>query len=261
MSSTSSSTCSSRTSAGSTASAASRTSRPGSPSRSTTTSRTTVEPDAAGGIRRASVRRLRRRSVAPGVELHAHLRHALRHAAVPRHAAREPARAIDFGFSTDVTPAPKMYSPRAGFNWDLSNGGDEAVADSRRHRHLRRPDAVRLAVESVQQHRRRLHGARGAVQRGEPHSVRGRPERAADRRWRHRRQPDDQLHRSRLPVSDRRPRQPRLRPRARRFRADRDRRTAVREQSQGHQVPESELSCRSPRAATAVRSTRACCRR
>jgi hypothetical protein len=28
-----------------------------------------------------------------------------------------------FGFATDVAPAPKMFSPRAGFNWDLSNGG------------------------------------------------------------------------------------------------------------------------------------------
>ncbi len=28
-----------------------------------------------------------------------------------------------YGFATDVTPAPKMFSPRAGFNWDLSNGG------------------------------------------------------------------------------------------------------------------------------------------
>src|SRR5262249_6330287 len=28
-----------------------------------------------------------------------------------------------FGYATDVTPAPKMFSPRAGFNWDLSNGG------------------------------------------------------------------------------------------------------------------------------------------
>jgi hypothetical protein len=28
-----------------------------------------------------------------------------------------------FGFATDVVPAPKMFSPRAGFNWDLSNGG------------------------------------------------------------------------------------------------------------------------------------------
>ena len=28
-----------------------------------------------------------------------------------------------FGYRTDIAPAPKMYSPRAGFNWDLSNGG------------------------------------------------------------------------------------------------------------------------------------------
>jgi hypothetical protein len=28
----------------------------------------------------------------------------------------------DFGFRTDVVPAPKMFSPRIGFNWDLSHG-------------------------------------------------------------------------------------------------------------------------------------------
>lgn len=28
-----------------------------------------------------------------------------------------------FGYSTDVVPTPTMWSPRAGFNWDLSNGG------------------------------------------------------------------------------------------------------------------------------------------
>jgi hypothetical protein len=28
-----------------------------------------------------------------------------------------------FGFATDIAPAPKMFSPRVGFNWDLSNGG------------------------------------------------------------------------------------------------------------------------------------------
>jgi hypothetical protein len=30
-----------------------------------------------------------------------------------------------FGFGTDVVPAPTMFSPRAGFNWDLSNGGSK----------------------------------------------------------------------------------------------------------------------------------------
>ncbi len=28
-----------------------------------------------------------------------------------------------YGFATDIAPAPKMISPRAGFNWDLSHGG------------------------------------------------------------------------------------------------------------------------------------------
>jgi hypothetical protein len=30
----------------------------------------------------------------------------------------------DFGYRTDVVPAPKMWSPRVGFNWDLSRGSD-----------------------------------------------------------------------------------------------------------------------------------------
>src|SRR5262245_60179316 len=30
-----------------------------------------------------------------------------------------------YNFATNVTPAPKMYSPRVGFNWDMSNGGGQ----------------------------------------------------------------------------------------------------------------------------------------
>ncbi len=29
----------------------------------------------------------------------------------------------DFGYATNIVPAPTMWSPRLGFNWDLSNGG------------------------------------------------------------------------------------------------------------------------------------------
>jgi hypothetical protein len=32
-----------------------------------------------------------------------------------------PAAVANFGYATDVAPSPAMYSPRAGFNWDLSN--------------------------------------------------------------------------------------------------------------------------------------------
>jgi hypothetical protein len=39
---------------------------------------------------------------------------------VPR---RNPIAETDFKLRTDVVPAPKMWSPRVGFNWDLSNGG------------------------------------------------------------------------------------------------------------------------------------------
>ncbi len=34
-----------------------------------------------------------------------------------------PLSVADFGYRTDSMPAPLMWAPRAGFNWDLSNGG------------------------------------------------------------------------------------------------------------------------------------------
>ena len=35
-----------------------------------------------------------------------------------------PVAVADFGYRTDVVPAPNMISPRIGFNWDLSHGSD-----------------------------------------------------------------------------------------------------------------------------------------
>jgi hypothetical protein len=40
----------------------------------------------------------------------------------PDKPAANPVTVADFGYATDVVPAPKMWSPRIGFNWDLSNG-------------------------------------------------------------------------------------------------------------------------------------------
>lgn len=34
-----------------------------------------------------------------------------------------PVSVADFGYATNIVPAPTMWSPRAGFNWDLSKGG------------------------------------------------------------------------------------------------------------------------------------------
>ena len=36
-----------------------------------------------------------------------------------------PLPVTDFGYATDVVPSPAMWSPRAGFNWDLSGGGSK----------------------------------------------------------------------------------------------------------------------------------------
>ena len=40
----------------------------------------------------------------------------------PTAPASNPLSITDFGYSTAVVPNPTMYSPRVGFNWDLSNG-------------------------------------------------------------------------------------------------------------------------------------------
>lgn len=42
----------------------------------------------------------------------------------PDKPTRNPLAVSDFGFATNIVPAPKMLSPRVGFNWDLSNGSD-----------------------------------------------------------------------------------------------------------------------------------------
>ena len=34
-----------------------------------------------------------------------------------------PVSVADFGYATDVVPSPTMWSPRVGFNWDLTRGG------------------------------------------------------------------------------------------------------------------------------------------
>ena len=31
-------------------------------------------------------------------------------------------RSANFGYRTDIAPAPNMFSPRIGFNWDMSGG-------------------------------------------------------------------------------------------------------------------------------------------
>jgi hypothetical protein len=38
-----------------------------------------------------------------------------------------PAALTNFGYATDVVPSPKMFSPRAGFNWDVSGHGSSQL--------------------------------------------------------------------------------------------------------------------------------------
>ena len=80
-----------------------------------------VGPRTGGRVLGHAVRVLRRRQVAREAELHAHLRRAPRPAALPGQAAREP----DRDDATSGTRPPRcrratMFSPRVGFNWDLS---------------------------------------------------------------------------------------------------------------------------------------------
>jgi hypothetical protein len=98
-----------------------------------------------------------------------------------------PLSVTDFNMRTDVVPAPKMFSPRVGFAWDLSNGTSNRQVG---RRIVCRPHAVCLADESVRQYRRGFHRPGGGQQRQQPDSVRGKPERATHRHHRSRQQHD-----------------------------------------------------------------------
>jgi hypothetical protein len=58
--------------------------------------------------------------VRPNLSLNYGIRYDQPHFPDKPHA--NPVAVSDFGYATDVVPAPKMFSPRIGFNWDLSGG-------------------------------------------------------------------------------------------------------------------------------------------
>jgi hypothetical protein len=58
--------------------------------------------------------------VKPNLSLNYGIRFDMPHFPDKPHA--NPLAVSDFGYQTDVVPAPKMFSPRIGFNWDLSGG-------------------------------------------------------------------------------------------------------------------------------------------
>jgi hypothetical protein len=43
----------------------------------------------------------------------------------PDKPSANPVAVANFGYATDVVPSPTMFSPRAGFNWDLANGSEK----------------------------------------------------------------------------------------------------------------------------------------
>ena len=122
-SSSSSRTCSSRTSTATMSSRASRTCRPDSRSPTRTTSRTsdnpTWRPASSPCGSSAST------AATSGARSNFTVTYGLRvdMPALPRHAAGQPHHGDGLRLHTDVVPSPHMWSPRAGFNWDLSNGG------------------------------------------------------------------------------------------------------------------------------------------
>ena len=83
-----------------------------------------------------------------------------------------------YGFATDVVPEDITLSPRAGFNWDLSGSGRQQIRGSLGL--LRRANPVRVALESVRQHRYRVPAPGRRVQHGEPRDIRSRSRQSAD---------------------------------------------------------------------------------
>ena len=101
-----------------------------------------VRSAAAGAVLGAAVRRLRRRSMAGAVQLHADLRRTVRRAALSGHAARES------GVGHRLRPAHRrragaedVVSPRVGLQLGSEQRRRQALADPRRHRLVRGPDA------------------------------------------------------------------------------------------------------------------------
>ena len=146
-------------------------------------------PATCGEVPVLSVRLLRRRSVAVAAELHADLRCPLGQAVLPGQANRQScSRSRPTATPPTSCQRPQSWSPRVGFNWDLTKRHD-AAAGPRRLRPLQWPHAVCVAVEPVRQHGHRVPAPAGlAVRRDEQHPVRARPGQSADER-RHARRP------------------------------------------------------------------------
>ena len=98
----------------------------------------------------------------------------------PDEAERQPGRGRQLRLSRPTSSrTTSQWSPRVGFNWDLSGNG--TAADPRRRRALHRPAGLRLDLEPVRQHRHRLHPhRRGATT--PPTAFRSSPIRSISRR-------------------------------------------------------------------------------
>ena len=84
----------------------------------------------------------------------------------------------NFGFATDVVPSHVEWSPRVGLQ--LRPEWQGHAADSWRRRPLHGPAGVRVDLESVRQHRHRLHAHRRVAQHRQPDAVHHRSAQPAD---------------------------------------------------------------------------------
>jgi hypothetical protein len=84
-----------------------------------------------------------------------------------------PAAVANFGYRTDIAPSSKLWSPRAGFNWDVSGNGKQQLRGGVGI-FAGRPPYVWLSNQYGNTGRR-LHAHRGRAEQREPHPLRADP--------------------------------------------------------------------------------------
>ena len=209
-----------------------------------------VQPDllelvrsAAGGqVLSAAIWRIRRRPVAREVEPLPHLRHSHRQTELPGQAQCEPDCRRGLRLRHGRRSGAHHVVAACRVQLGCQRRERESCADSRRHWLLHGAHALRVAVKSIQQYRRRFHEperderpneSSGPVQ---PRS----PESAQDDSRGANGASDTESYRSRLQVPGGRPRQPRVRPELGVLGPCGGGRVPLHGQCEGHQVREPE---------------------